>query len=653
VPGGQGVQVGDHGTQHNKYIQTNIETVVIQPSPVPVPAGPRLPGVSRVWNIPARNPGFTGRDALLEAVRERLLAGDKAVVQALHGMGGVGKTQLATEYAHRFAETYDLAWWINSEQGGLIGEQFAALGLALGCVQAAAGTQVVRAVVLAELRERGRWLLIFDNAENPADVTPWLPGRGGHVLITSRERGWAEVAAPVDVDVLARPESVAILQTRVPGLAEADADPLADQLGDLPLAIAQAAGFIADTGMASAQYLALLRTRAGQLLAQAPPGSTYPQSLAAATQLTADRLARDDPAAAQLASLCAFLAPELIPGELLTGATSVMPGELAARVADPLAWRPTLAHLGRQSLARIDHRGLQMHRLTQAILRDRLTPEQAAATRTQTEAMLAAGNPGDPDNPATWPRWARLMPHLLAADLAATDSPGLRQLGCDACWYLLARGDIPTAYDLAINLRQQWRERLGDDQEHTLEIARYLGWALQAMGRWTEARDLDQDTLDRKRQVLGEDHPSTLVCANHLVNDLRLLGELNAAHDLARDSLDRKRRVLGEDHPDTLRMAQYLAATLRELGEARAARDLNQDTLARQRRVRGEDHPDTLRTATNMALDLHDLGEVQAARDLDQDTLDRKRQVLGEDHPDTLTCARNLALDLRILGQSG
>jgi hypothetical protein len=694
VAGGQGVQVGDHGTQHNKYIQTNIETVVIQPSPVPVPAGPRLPGVSRVWNIPARNPGFTGRDALLEAVRERLLAGDKAVVQALHGMGGVGKTQLATEYAHRFAESYDLAWWVNSEQGGLIGDQFAALGAALGCVQAAAGTEVVRAVVLAELRKRGRWLLVFDNAENPADVTPWLPGGGGHVLITSRERGWAEVAAPLEVDVLARPESVAILQARVPGLTGADADRLAAELGDLPLAIAQAAGFVAETGMASAQYLGLLRTRAGQLLAQAP-GSSYPRSLAAATQLIADRLARDDPAAAQLASLCAFLAPEPIPAELFTGTTSVMPAELAARVADPLAWRPTLAHLARQSLARIDHRGLQMHRLTQAILRDRLTPEQAAATRTQAEAMLAASNPGDPDNPATWPRWARLMPHLLAADLAATDSPGLRQLGCDGCWYLLARGDIPTAYDLAIDLRQQWRERLGDDHEHTLEIARYLGWALQAMGRWTQARDLDQDTLDRKRRVLGEDHRSTLVCANHLVNDLRLLGELEAARDLARDGLDRKRRVLGEDDPDTLRTAQYLAATLRELGEAQAARDLNQDTLDRQRRVRGEDHPDTLRTATNLALDLRDLGEaqaardldqdtldrrrrvlghdhpdtlrsatqlatdlrqlgeVQAARDLDQDTLDRKRQVLGEDHPDTLTSARNLALDLRILGQSG
>src|SRR5689334_11836476 len=221
-------------------------------------SGPRMPGtMPRIWNVPARNPGFTRRDGMLVAIRERLLAGDRAVVQALHGMGGVGKTQLATEYAHRFAETYDLAWWINSEQGGLIGDQFAALGAALGCVQPGAGVEVVRAAVLAELRERGRWLLVFDNAETPADVTPWLPGGGGHVLITSRERKWAEVAAPVEVDVLARAESVAILRDRVAGLSVPDADRLADELGDLPLAVAQAAGFMAETGMAVVRYLDL------------------------------------------------------------------------------------------------------------------------------------------------------------------------------------------------------------------------------------------------------------------------------------------------------------------------------------------------------------------------------------------------------------
>ena len=131
--------------------------------------------------------------------------------------------------------------------------------------------------------------------------------------------------------------------------------------------------------------------------------------------------------------MCAFLAPEPIPEDLFTGAAGELPGELAARAADPLAWRQTLAQLTRQSLARIDQRGLVMHRLTQAILRDRLTPDQAAATRERTEAILAASDPGDPDNPATWPRWARLMPHLLAADLAATDNPALRWMACNAC----------------------------------------------------------------------------------------------------------------------------------------------------------------------------------------------------------------------------
>ena len=263
-------------------------------------------------------------------------------------------------------------------------------------------------------------------------------------------------------------------------------------------------------------------------------------------------------------------------------------------MADPLAWRQTLAQLARQSLARIDQRGLQMHRLTQAILRDRLTPEQAAATRRCTEAILAASDPGDPANPVTWPRWARLMPHLIAADLAATENPGLRWMACNACQYLLSRGDTRTGHDLASDLRQHWRDRLGDDDQHTLAVTYYLARALRDMGRYAEARDLDQDTLDRYRRVLGDDHPDTLSSANTLAVDLRELGEVAAARDLDQDTLDRCRRVLGEDHPDTLFSANNLAIDLRALGEVQAARDLDQDTLDRRRRVLGADHPDTL-----------------------------------------------------------
>jgi hypothetical protein len=305
--------------------------------------------------------------------------------------------------------------------------------------------------------------------------------------------------------------------------------------------------------------------------------------------------------------LCAFLAPEPVPEDLFTGAASVLPDELAARATDPMAWPQTLAHLARQSLARVDHRGLVMHRLTQAILRDRLTPQQAADTRARTEAILAASDLSDPQDPVTWSRWARLMPHILAADLAAA-SPDLRELACQACHYLLARGDTRTGHDLARDLYKQWRERLGADDEHVLVMAHCLGWALRVLGQYAAARDLDRDTLGHRRRALGDDHPSTLASANSLAFGLRLLGEVQAARDLHQDTLDRSRRVLGEDHPSTLNSANNLGIDLRALGEVQAARDLDQDTLDRRRRVLGEDHPSTLNSANNLAADLRALG---------------------------------------------
>ncbi len=603
----------------------------------------------RLWNIPARNPAFTGRDGLLATLREGLQGGHPAVVQALYGMGGVGKTQLAAEYAHRFAGSYDLAWWINAEQSGLIGDQVTSLGQGLGCIPPGSGNEAVRAAVLAELRRRGRWLLIFDNAAGPADVMPWLPGSGGHVLITSRRSGWDEVATSIEVDVLIRAESIEMLQRRAPGLTEADAGRLAAALGDLPLAIAQAAGFMASTGMPASHYQGMLQTRAGHLLDLAVPGS-YPRSLAAATAVTATRLAAHDPAAAELASLCAFLAPESIPEDLFTGAAGLLPDELAAQAADPLAWRQTLAQLAGHSLARVDHRGLQMHRLTQAILRDQLTPARAAATRRCAEAILAASDPGHPPNPDTWARWAQLMPHVLAADLAATDNPALRELVRRVCWYLIERGDARTPRDVVSSLHQQWRSRLGEDHEHTLMAAHYLAWALLELGSYAESRDLNQDTLARRRRVMGADHPDTLNSAHNLALGLRMLGDVQTARDLNQDNLARHRRMQGQDDLSALRSASNLAADLRELGEVHAARDLDQDTLERRRRVLGQDHPDTLYSAYNLAADLRELGDVHAARDLDQDTLERRRRVLGQDHPDTLYSAYNLAADLRELG---
>ena len=604
------------------------------------------PRPGHAWGgVPARNLGFTGREQLLAMLREALVSGDRAVVQALHGMGGVGKTQLAVEYAHRYATDYDLLWWVMAEQPEVIGGQFAALAVAMGCAEAGAAIGVVRLAVLGALRRQRRWLLVFDNAESPGDIAPWLPGGAGHVLITSRAHGWEELAVPVEVGPLARSESVTILQRRVPGLAAEDAARLAGELGDLPLAVAQAAGYLPGSGMSAAAYLGLLRTRSAEILDLGTPVS-YPRSLAAATQLSVERLATEDPAAAQLINVAAFLAPEPIPQDLFTAAAAQLPDPLAGRAEDPLAWSQLLARLATQSLARVDQHGLQLHRLTQAIVRDRLPPARAAVIQACAEAILAAYAPGSPEDPLDWPRWGRLTPHLLTAGLAATTSASLRHQGNSAIWYLLMRGETELGHNLASRLYQQWRTRLGGDDLASLRAATSVAEGLRQMGRFADARDVDADCLSRRRRVLGDDHPNTLASANNLAMDMSRLGEVQSARDLNQDTLARRRRVLGDDHPDTLRSASNLAIDMSRLGEVQLARDLDQDTLARRRRVLGDDYPDTLDSASDLACDLRALGEVQLARDLDQDTLARRRRVLGDDHPDTLDSASNLANDL-------
>jgi len=654
--------VQDHGNQVNVFLPES-------PPASSVAATDRVRGwpeslretgaLPSVWNVEPRNPGFTGRESYLTELRDRLRSGGPAVVQALHGMGGVGKTQLAIEYAYRYADDYDVVWWISAERVGMLGEQYADLGRRLGILEAGADTVTGAALVKEALRQHGRWLVIFDHAEAPEGVRQWLPGGSGHVIITSRQQRWEQLAAVMHLPELPRAESVQLLMAHHLALNEHEAGRLARALGDLPLALVQAAGFLAETGTAVDEYLALLATHAAELLGEGRP-VTYPVPLAAAIGISMERLATTDGAAHALLRICAFLAPEPIPLELLThrpapGSDGDEDWDLIAPwnavLKRPIVWRRSIGRTADYGLARVTPDGIILHRLTQAILKDQLTALDALRVQGHVCALLVAAHPGPAAHPTIWPAWARLLPHLLAVAPASFDNPQLRSLACDALSYLLIRGDTDQAHVLASNLYQQWRHRFGPDDVHVLRVAAWLARAEFLGGRYHEARRLGEDTLTRQQRVLGKDHPDSLLSANYLAPALAELGEYKQAQQLIQDTLERRQRVFGDDHPDTLGVAHNFAIGLLLSGQLGEAHRLLEDNLARKRRVLGEDHPETLLSTNNIAECLRFQGRAEEGRRLAEDTLNRRRRLLGENHPRTLVSANTLAGCLRDLGR--
>jgi tetratricopeptide (TPR) repeat protein len=613
--------------------------------PAPAQAGsvPRLPGsLPRIWNVQQRNPAFVGRDAELAGLRNQLLTGGTAVARALHGFGGVGKTQLAVEYAHRFCGAYELVWWITADRPELVATQLAVLAVQAGAAVDAAETPAAVSALQSDLRHRDGWLLIFDNAEDPKALREWLPDGPGHVLITSRNPNWGEIAAPVNVEVFAPRESVALLRNRVPGISVEDAGHIAAELDNLPLALAQAAAVLSETGLPAAAYVEYLASHASEALDDGTPTS-HSRSLTATVSDAADRLADADPSAVALLQLAAFFGPEPIPTSFFTEVAGLS-ASLTGVVANPVQLHRTLGRIASYGLARLDQTGIQVHRLVQAIIRDRLPDGQRREERDVVAALLVAVGPMDTDDPAVWPAWARLLPHLLAANPAESDSTELRQLSARALLYLLRRGDTATAESLARTLYERWTERLGPDDLDTLAAATELAHAYRDRGRLAEARALVEDTLARRRSILGDDDPATLRSASDLAQTMADLRDLQQARLLAEDTLAKRREALGPDHPDTLRTSGNLSATLSALGEHEAARELAADSLARLRRVLGADHPHTLTTARTLSLALGGLGQYRAALETAEEVLAKQRQILGTNHFDTLTTEGNLGV---------
>ncbi|MFI6872232.1 FxSxx-COOH system tetratricopeptide repeat protein [Streptomyces sp. NPDC050400] len=610
-----------------------------------------------VWGrrIPPRNHNFTGRGDLLTALHDRLADRRAAIVpQAFFGLGGVGKTQLAVEYIYRYQSQYQLIWWINAEDPALVRSSIAALAPHLGLEAAPSGDEAFP-LVLDALRRGApfrKWLLVFDNADRPEDLEDCFPAGEGHILVTSRNQGWAGHAHPVPVDVFSREESVHFLQRRAPGIPSDDASRLAEALGDLPLAVEQAGAWHAETAMSVDEYLSLLEEHTGRLL-DTSVASGYPRSVVATWKLSMDRLAQRSPAAVQLLRLCSCMAPEPISWPLLRSAAfAPLPSPLAEALRDPVELGLATREIGRLALARIDHRSnsLQMHRLVQAVILGQMTPEEQEETYHLTHVLLAAADPQAPGDDENWRRYAELRPHIRPTRAVECDHSDVRHLVINEVRYLYLHGDYIGGLELAEFARGEWLQRLGDDHPQTLRITRSYATLLRTFGRYEEARGLNAMLLDHARRVLGEDHEETLSIANSTGADLRVLGDFEQAAQRDADTLERLSSAFGRDYPLSLMSASNHALNLRLLGRFTEALTLDRETYERRARTYGPDEPETLVVAANYARDQRELGDYEGSVESLRVLYPKLRDRQGREHPDTLEVAKNLAVSLRAFG---
>ena len=633
----------------------------------------------RIWSaeIPVRNPNFTGRAAVLEALHANLVVRGREhpAVQVISGSGGIGKTEIAAEYVYLHRDEYEIIWWVSAEHPERVRSALVRLAqwLELRLAISDSGRDRTITAVLEALESGAApsWLLVYDDAGQPIDVSRYLPTvcpRGSHVIITSRVQNWPGYieADSIDVPQFTEEDAVDFLRRRIPALAaserlhkdedarrSAEAARLAAALGHLPIAAEHAAAYLAETGESVGEYLTRFGENVRQLFAGQP--SDLPAQVSATWAISAALLTSD---AEHLFNLCAFFSPEPIAVELLVRNARVVaePSGLDEVLGFSPRFRAAATQLQRLSLARIDGARdmIQMHRVVQAATKMRLRQHQAdlfRAYRAAADTLLAESNPGHPDRGANDAAYELSLPHLESDHgFFHTENPALRQLIIDQVRRLHLRGRHAEAMEFGKEALRVWPGRLGRVDLQVLTMAVEVAIATRLDGDVAGARELTLETLVQLRQHYGDEHEVALLCANLYGADLRTRGRFTEALELDLELLPKFERVFGPDHERTFNVRNNLAADFRRLGRFQEALENDHRNVEDRQRVLGPSDMRTLSSSDAVACDLRGLGRYQESLDVARKVVGAFATLGGRDNPDRLNARKGFAVALRKAG---
>jgi tetratricopeptide (TPR) repeat protein len=502
-------------------MRADLERVTDAPAPM---AG------GKFINVPGRNDFFTGREEILSRLHATLKAGGRAAIkQAISGLGGIGKTATAIEYAHRHAEEYACVLWTGAESESALTAGFASFAPHLGLPFLEKTDEQV-AAVKGWLTQNRDWLLILDNANAPEIVADFLPSRlTGAVLLTSRATNFDAVGnlSPIALEVMTEGEALAFLKERTqrPTLSEGEetaAKALAEELGHLPLALEQAGAYVKKNRVSFGKYLELYGARRLAILKKsAPEAGNYRLTVETTWGLNFEQVEAASPAAADILRMSAFCAPEAIPFAVVEKGAGEISVAAAAAVAGADVVNEVIRTLTEYSLVAMDgeRETFEMHRLVQAVTRERL----GEAARDWAERALAVVNGAFPDV-SDFHQWA------------------------------LCEGFLPHGTHLAGVI-----DEFGLETAEAARLLNQCGYFLKERARYAEAEPLLKRALAIREKALGVEHPDTAVSLNSLALLYDDQGEYGKALPLVERALAILEKTLGGEHPNTRTVAESLA----------------------------------------------------------------------------------------------